>query len=288
MGQIFYSCAYDIETKTCCVYDADKFHANCYAHSGSVFSVHYLLRQKPYNVMWGGDYVSAADLSEEFLRPQDLLGLSTYLTYDDFERNNEDLKNKTYYEAVKSIDENNKIWKKIDVWDESKEYFDWEKTHSVEYSGYLLNHTKKQAVDIADYYKQSKSLSSLGKDIVIDAVPVLTETGGGTEMALLYGASIDTTENLAGTWCGDLLQIVDELPEKYDIIKCCFVDIWGRARYCYFKFGIDDKGYILKNDAKERYQCITYNIKQKRGLPRYIKVTKDEKGEKLVTEFVDK
>jgi len=30
MGQIFYSSAYDIETKTCCVYDADKFHANCY------------------------------------------------------------------------------------------------------------------------------------------------------------------------------------------------------------------------------------------------------------------
>jgi len=84
------------------------------------------------------------------------------------------------------------------------------------------------------------------------------------------------------------LQIVDELPKKYDVINCCFVDIWGRARYCYFAFGIDDNGYILRNDAKERYQCITYNILQERSLPRYIKVTKDEKGEKLVTEFVDK
>jgi flagellar capping protein FliD len=288
MGQIFYSCAYDIETKTCCVYAADKFHANCYAHSGSVFSVHYLLRQKPYNVMWGGHYVVLDDLVQEFLRPQDLLGLSTYLTYEDFEMNNEDLINKSYYEAVKSIGENNKIWKKIDVWDKAKEYFDWEKTHSVEYSGYLLNHTKKQAVDLADYYKQSKGLSSLKKDIVIDAVPVLTETGGGTMMALFDGASIETTENLAGTWRGDLLQIVDELPKNYNIINCCFVDMWSRARYCCSAFGIDDKNYILKNNAKERYQGTMYNINQERDLARYIKVSKDENGEKqLVTEFVD-
>jgi hypothetical protein len=54
MGQIFYATAYDIDAKTCCVMDADKFHANCYAHSDAVCSVHYLLRQKPYRVMWGG------------------------------------------------------------------------------------------------------------------------------------------------------------------------------------------------------------------------------------------
>ena len=52
MGQIFHACAYDIETKTCCVYDADKFHANCYSNCGTVFSMHYLLRQKPYRIMW--------------------------------------------------------------------------------------------------------------------------------------------------------------------------------------------------------------------------------------------
>jgi len=113
MGQIFYSCAYDIDTKTCCVYDADKFHANCYAHSGSVLSVHYLLRQKSHNVMWGGFYVVSFDCIQEFSRTQDLLGLSTYLTYDDFERNNEDLAKKNYFKKVKFIGENNKLWKKI-------------------------------------------------------------------------------------------------------------------------------------------------------------------------------
>jgi len=289
MGQIFFSCAYDIETKTCCVYDADKFHANCYAHSGSVFAVHYLLRRKPYNVMWGGRYVLLDDSIQEFLRPQDLLGLSTYLAYDDFERNNEDLINKSYYEAVKSIGENNKIWKRIDVWDKAIKYFGGKKANSVKYSGYLLNHTKKQAVNLADYYKQSKGFNSYKEEIVIDVVPVLTETGGGTMMALFDGASIETTEDFAGTWCGDLLQIVDKLPKKYNIINCCFADMWGRARYCYSAFGIDKKGYILKNNAKAKYQGIKYNLIQERELARYIKFIKDEKGEeKLASEFVDK
>jgi len=288
MGQIFYSSAYDIETKTCCVYDADKFHANCYAHSGSVFAVHYLLRKKPYNVMWGGRYVILDDLVQEFLRPQDLLGLSTYLTYDDFKRNNKNLINKSYYKAVKSIGENNKTWKRIDVWDKAIKYFKRKKTDSVEYSGYLLNHTKKQAVDLADYYEQSKGLSLYKEIIVIDAVPVLTETGGGTMMALFDGSSIETTENLAGIWCGDLLQIVDELPKKYSLINCCFADMWNRARYCCSAFGVDNDGYILKNKAKERYQGTMYNISQERDLARYIKVTKNENGETLLaTEFVD-
>jgi len=288
MGQIFYSSAYDIETKTCCVYAADKFHANCYAHSGSVFSVHYLLRKKPYNVMWGGYDLVLDDSIQEFSRPQDLLGLSTYLNYDDFDGNNEDLINKSYYEVVKSIGENNKIWKMIDVWDKAIKYFDGEKTHSVEYSGYLLNHTKKQAVDLADYYEQSRGINLHRENIAIDAVPVLTETGGGVMMALLNGASIETTEDLATTWCGDLLQIVDKLPKKYNVINCCFADMWNRARYCYSEFGMDNDGYILKNNAKERYQSVKHTLFQERGPARYIKLTKNEKGEKqLTTEFVD-
>ena len=143
-------------------------------------------------------------------------------------------------------------------------------------------------VALDDYYKQSVGLNSLNEDIVIDAVPVLTETGGGTMMTLFDGASIETTENLAGAWCGDLLQIVDKLPKKYKLINCCFADMWGRARYCYSVFGTDKKGYILKNKVNKRLQGITYNISQKRELKRYINVKKDENGKKLVTEFVNK
>jgi len=88
MGQIFHACAYDIETKTCCVIDADKFHANCFADSGAVLSIHYLLRQKPYRVMWGGNHV-ALDLTD-FTRTEDLLGISTYLNYENFDMDDEE------------------------------------------------------------------------------------------------------------------------------------------------------------------------------------------------------
>ena len=49
MGQIYSACIYDIEERTACVMDADKFHANCYSYCGAVAVTHYLLRNKPHN-----------------------------------------------------------------------------------------------------------------------------------------------------------------------------------------------------------------------------------------------
>jgi hypothetical protein len=250
--------------------------------------MHYLLRQKPYNVMWGGRYVLIDDYVQEFPRPQDLLGLSTYLDYDDFKRNNEDLASKSYLKNVKFIGKNNKLWKKIDVWDKAEKYFNWEETLSVKYSGYLLNHTQKLAVNLADYYEQSKSLNSYKEEVIIDVVPVLTETGGGTIMALFDGASAESTEELIGAWCGDLLQIVDELPEKYKVINCCFAEIWHKARLYYCTFGTDKDGYVLKNNTGERFLCVSYSIRQKRSQLRYVKVEKQKKEIKYVTEFKSK
>jgi hypothetical protein len=226
--------------------------------------------------MWGGDEVTIEDNLEKFTREQDLLGLSTYLNYDEFAIGKEDLASKSYYKNVKFIDENSKLWKEIEVENKVQKYFNWEKTHSVKYSGYLLNHTKKLAVDLADYCKQSKGLSENNEKVVIDLVPVLTETGGGTVMALLAGTSIETTENLAGTWCGDLLQIVDELPKEYKVINCCFVEMWYRLRYCYIMFGTDKDGYVLKNDSGERYRCISYNCFGQSSSPRHVRANKME------------
>ena len=116
MGQIFNACAYDIETKICCVLDADKFHANCYSYSGAVGSLHYLLRQKPYRIMWGGGYVALDDNIANFSRTEDLLGISTYKDYEDFKYNNDELENKSYYDKVKYIGENSNLWTRINVW----------------------------------------------------------------------------------------------------------------------------------------------------------------------------
>ncbi|GHT99472.1 hypothetical protein FACS1894126_5730 [Alphaproteobacteria bacterium] len=233
MGQIFHACAYDIESKTCCVMDADKFHANCYSFSGAVCSIHYLLRQKPYRIMWGGGHVVIRDNLEMFDRKEELLGISTYENLYSFEINNEDLESKNYYDKIKFIEENSKLWNKISVWNEAKKYFDLKNTKSVKYSGFLVNHTKRQAIDLADYYVQSVSLTSEDDDeYVIDVIPALTETGEGLEMALFNGLSTDTTEQQRGTWRADLLQIVDELPSEYEVVTYCFAEVWGRARYC--------------------------------------------------------
>ena len=283
MGQIFNACAYDIDAKICCVIDADKFHANCYSYSGAVCSMHYLLRQKPYRIMWGGGYVVIDDNIANFTRTEDLLGISTYEDYEDFERNNEDLESKSYYDKIKFIDDNSALWSHIDVWNEANEYFDWENTRSVKYDGYLLNHTQKLAIDLADYHRQSKYTSQQGDVMAIDAIPVLTETGGGTAMALFEGVSNDSTEELAESWCGDLMQIIGELPEGYELINCCFAEIWSQCQSCYRLFGVDEKGLVLKDASGNRYEGSALNIYGKRGKSNYIKVEEMEDRIKYVS-----
>ena len=284
MGQIFRACAYDIKAKTCCVYDADKFHSNCYSFSGAVYSMHYLLRQKPYRIMWGGSYVVINDNLANYSRDEDLYGISTYRDYGIFELNIENLEAKEYHDKVKLIDNYHKQWNFIDVWDLAKEYFDWNNTKSVKYEGYLVNHTKKQAIDMADYYRQSAGMTKVGSTFAIDLLPVLTETGEGTEMALLEGSSTDNTEELAGTWCGDEMQIVEELPEIYTVINCCFAHMWERARFCYEKFGANDEGYLLKDDKKNLYKATWLIHPEKRGKPRILKVENTEKGIRFATQ----
>jgi len=160
--------------------------------------------------------------------------------------------------------------------EESAKYFDWDNTHSVRYEGFLVNHTQRKAVDLADYNERSKSFISIKTVYTIDAVPVLTETGGGTEMALFNGVSIDSTEKLAGNWCGDLLQIVAELPEGYEIINCCFAESFNRAQYCYITFGVNEQGYLL-NDGKDRlYEAAALNLSGERGVTSNLKVEKTD------------
>ena len=272
MGQIFHACAYDIDTKECCVIDADKFHANCFSFSGTTVSMHFLLRQKPYNIMWGGDYVVTDKYLSKVESNDILLGLSTYLNYEDFRMNDENLEEKEYLEKVKFIDENNKLWQRIDVWDKALEYFNYKKTKSVKYSGYLLNHTKKLFVDLADYFSQSELYGGDWIEMSMDLLPILTETGDGAQMAFSDGIFADTTEQLAGKWCGDLLQIVDELPKDYLLINCCFADVSGKARYCHKEFGINENGLLLKDNNSNLFEAVKLNFYGERGATMNMKV----------------
>ena len=284
MGQTFYATAYDIETKTCCKIHADKFHANCYSFSGAVYSMHYLLRQKPHRIMWGG-YYTVGDLSK-FSSEEDLLGLSIFLDDEDLGRNVKDTHDDNHREKAKRIGENSKLWNRIDVWDTAEKYFDYENTKSVDYSRYLVNHTQKLAVNLSDYHEKSKSrIKSTGEIYVIDPVPVLTETGGGSEMAFSDGITTDTTEGLAGTWCGNLLQITDSLPDGYTQINCCFAESRGRSSYCYHKFGTNKDGLLLKNETGGLFKCVMLSLRGNRGTPFAFKI--EEEDESIMYEPVD-
>ena len=152
-------------------------------------------------------------------------------------------------------------------------------------SGIILkkneNHTQKLAIDLSDYYKKSSYATKEGLEIAIDAVPVLAETGEGAQMAFYDGVSAESTEELAGTWCGDLLQIVDELPEGFQLINCCFAEIWSKAKDYYQKNGTNENGLIITNTEGELYEAASLNYYFKRGPLLYIKVTLEEENNRI-------
>jgi len=197
--------------------------------------------------MWGGDYVCIPDALQGISNDDVLLGISTYMSHDDFDLNCADLEKKPYYNKVKFIEEKSKLWSRIDAWDKAVEYFGGESGDpSAEYSGFLLNHTQKLAVDLADYYERSMARGS-NYEFAIDPIPVLTETGGGTAMALFDGRSADSTMEHVGTWCGELLEIVDCLPDDYRLVACCFAEIRTRTAYLYRTFGVNDRSLVLND-----------------------------------------
>jgi hypothetical protein len=229
--------------------------------------------------MWGGEYVVLDDNLETLNREEDLLGISLYENFCSFEMNNRDLASKNYYDKVKFIEENSKFWNKIDVLAEAEKYFDFENAKTVKYSGYLVNHTKKQAIDLADYFARSVSLTSKGlEEYAIDAIPPLTETGGGLGMALFDGLSVDSTEQLNGVWRSDLLQIVDELPSEYTVITCCFAAILRKAFYCENKFGLDKENLILADNNGKKFEVVSLSVRMTRGRSSYIKIEANDDG----------
>jgi len=155
VGQTFYACAYDINEKTCCVVEADKFHANCYSHSGVIACMHYLLRQKPYHIIWYGDSIISEGIFSTITDESVLLGISSMgdigLSEPDVEYADDD----TYTANARFIADNCKTWKRIYIWDTAIKYFDMHDNGIVAYAGFLVNHTKRLAVDLCDYFRRS-------------------------------------------------------------------------------------------------------------------------------------
>jgi hypothetical protein len=224
--------------------------------------------------MWGGYYVVDEYFLAQELSKSLLLGISTYINREDIEINHDgNLRDdKEYRKNVKFILKNAALWHKTNVLSEAIDFFNYDKTRSVRYKGFLVNHTQKQEVHLGDYYKKSVSILGNGHSrYAIDAIPALTETGGGVEMALFDGMTFATTEELRAEWCGDLLQIVDALPDGYERLDCCFAGAWARARYCYKKYGVDEEGFVLEQKGKRFLGC-DMELSGKRGDESFMRV----------------
>jgi hypothetical protein len=230
--------------------------------------------------MWGGYNVIDSDELSRFSRKEDLLGLSTYLEFQ--ESDITDSKYNECLDKVKFIYDNSKSWTKMDVWDDAEKYFDMDNNQCVKYENFLVNHSKKLAIDLADYFYQSKAMTKNMEKYAIDPILVLSETGGGTQMAFFDGITEETTEELAGGWCGDLLQIVNSLPDGYSLINCCFAELMGKLNYCYCEFGSNKAGFLLKNDKENLLKAVLLNLRGKRGPVMRVKV----KEKKDSVEFI--
>jgi len=90
-------------------------------------------------------------------------------------------------------------------------------------------------------------------------------------MLLFDGCAADATETLAGEWCGDLLQIVSDIPEGYKKVDCCFAEIWSRAEYCYSEFEPDNEGFLLFDNEGKRFLGVKLSLRGKRGALSYIR-----------------
>jgi hypothetical protein len=228
--------------------------------------------------MWGGDYVVIDDFLAQELSEDILLGISTYTDSEEIKNNRKSNQqdDKNYRNNAKFVSKNSVSWKRTTVQDEAIAFFDYEHTHSVRYKGFLVNHTKKLVIDLDDYYKKSLSKTKNWDLYAIDPIPVLTETGGGMSMALFDGMTSATTEKLATEWCGDLLQIVNKKPNRYKRIDCCFADVWGRTRFCYKEYGVDEEGFLLDQQGK-RFLCCQLNLIEERSLDSFMKVNVSDK-----------
>ncbi len=118
-----------------------------------------------------------------------------------------------------------------------------------------------------------------GITTAIDLIPVLTETGGGFRKAAYHGVSSETTNDADTTWSANLIQITDKLPRGYEIIDCCFADMWDRAKYCHRKYGADENGYIQTDNNGRLYEAAAYNILSRRGSNGNVMV--EDAGKKL-------
>ena len=85
---------------------------------------------------------------------------------------------------------------------------------------YVLNHTKKEYLDIKEYIEKSKiEIKSFKKPMTIFPISILTVI---TDDLKAGGDYCGINEEYVGYWAGDLLEIKNEKPDEYRKLDICF------------------------------------------------------------------
>ena len=96
--------------------------------------------------------------------------------------------------------------------------FDYEKQR------YLVNVSTHEYIDLMSVYEQNKVSGWTGS---IHPLPLLTAVGNGRGGGDYHGESA-TNKKSVGIWAGDLLQIVDKIPESSELE---YIDISDEAHF---------------------------------------------------------
>lgn len=83
--------------------------------------------------------------------------------------------------------------------------------------GYLVNVTKKQYVDLKDYFEKSKKIEN-GDVWCVHPLPLLTSIGNGAGGGDYWGVN----KEVVGMWATDEVQFVEELPEGMEKLEVAF------------------------------------------------------------------
>ena len=86
---------------------------------------------------------------------------------------------------------------------------------------YIVNHTKKIYIDCSLYYKSSV-MKCDGDEWCLHPLSLLTCIGNGLGGGDYKAPTDASTFELVGSWAWDEINITDEIPQNYDLIKPIF------------------------------------------------------------------
>ena len=150
---------------------------------------------------WMGNWLMDSISKMIYKKPHKVAWVGDYANFE------EDgvLDDKTY-ERIWKVDGEGVVFKKI------FDYFD----------KYLVNHDKKQYINLNKYIKESEDVQGEDEIWCLHPLSLMTALGNGKGCGD-YG---DVNKEHVGEWAMDLISIEDKIPSGYEEYSIYFKDVW--------------------------------------------------------------